>query len=328
MGKGRKYIFNPLTLSYELKRESGWDGVIKVSAFLGLTMLVTLVFFLIYTSLGFRTPKTAHLRKKNAELTSRIEVLNHRLQQHSDVLSAIQVRDDGIYRAIFGMNPIPSSVRDVGLRGVNRYSEYDGLMKETMRKADVLMKKAYVQSKSFDEVALLAKRADEMSLCIPAIPPMVPDRDKYFFSSPFGPRFHPIQGETKMHTGVDLSMDAGTPLYATGNAVVFSVRHEATGYGNQVILDHGFGYKSRYAHLQSVLVKEGQQVKRGEQIALSGNSGSSTGPHLHYEVLYKDSHVNPSNFFDLSITPEEYAVMVDMEKKESAEVEEQGDTSN
>lgn len=312
MGNGRRYIFNPLTLSYEIKRETGWSGVLKVFAFLGLTMMIAVIVFAIYTSLGFHAPKTAYLRKKNAELTSRIEVLSRQLEQHSDDLYALQVRDDGIYRSIFGMNPVPSTVRDVGLKGTNRYAEYDGRLKEVVRTVDVLMKKTYVQSKSFDEVALLSKRAGEMSTCIPAIPPMVPDRDVYHFSSPFGPRYHPIYGGTRMHTGVDLSMDRGTPIYATGDGVIHSVRFEPTGYGNQVVIDHGFGYKSRYAHMQTVGVVEGMKVKRGECIGLSGNSGSSTGPHLHYEVLYKDAHVNPSHYFDLTITPEEYATMVQL----------------
>ena len=174
----------------------------------------------------------------------------------------------------------------------------------------MLLKKTYVQSKSFDEVAQLSRRAGEMASCIPAIPPMNPDTKKYRFSSSFGYRKDPFTGRSKRHTGVDFAMKPGIPIYATGDGVVESVKFELFGYGNQVVINHGFGYKTRYAHLKSVGVGEGMKVKRGECIGLSGNSGRSSGPHLHYEVLYKDNYVNPANYFDLSITPEEYGTMV------------------
>jgi murein DD-endopeptidase MepM/ murein hydrolase activator NlpD len=119
-----------------------------------------------------------------------------------------------------------------------------------------------------------------------------------------------------MHTGVDLVMNSGTPIYATGDGVVHTVKSEATGYGRQIVIDHGFGYKSRYAHMSELLLKVGTPVKRGDLIGLSGNTGTSTGAHLHHEVLYKDAQVNPANYFDLSITPQEYAVMVPQSVKE------------
>ena len=310
MSKTGRYIFNPLTLSYEMQRDSRLSGLVKTLIFFGVTLVVTLAFFVVQVSLGFDLPKTAILRKSNARLTSRIVVLNRQLDQHDEALEALQMRDDGIYRSIFGMNSIPLEVRNSGFNGINRYSEYEGSLKNVAQKMDMLMKKTYIQSKSFDEVALLSRRADEMASCIPAIPPMVPDKDKYHLSSVFGLRLHPIYNSYKMHTGVDLVMDSGTPLYATGDGVVHTVKSEATGYGRQIVIDHGFGYKSRYAHMQEVLLEVGTPVKRGDLVGFSGNSGSSTGAHLHYEVLYRDSHVNPANYFDLSITPEEYAVMV------------------
>lgn len=310
MAKTRRYIFNPITLSYELKKDSGWPGLRKTLIFLGAALVGTVILMLAHVALGFELPKTAILRKRNAQLISRITLLNHQLDRHDDALGALQIRDDGIYRSIFGMHAIPSELRDAGLSGINRYSEYEGTLKSAAQKLDHILKKTYIQSKSFDEVSLLSERAGEMAACIPAIPPMVPDPEKYFLSSVFGYRFHPIYRTEKMHTGVDLVMDAGTPIYATGDGVVQMVKSEATGYGRQILLNHGFGYKSRYAHLLQIDVTPGEKVRRGQQIALSGNSGSSTGAHLHYEVLYKDSHVNPSNYFDLSITPEEYMTMI------------------
>lgn len=310
-------MFNPLTLSYEVKTDSKLTGLVKSLSFLAVTLVVTILILVIHVSLGFDLPKTAILRKKNAKLTSRITLLNRQLDQHNKNLYALQVRDDGIYRSIFGMNAIPDEVRNSGFSGINRYSEYEGTLKDAAQKLDYLMKKTYIQSKSFDEVSLLSKRMEEMVMCIPAIPPMVPDKSKYHFSSPFGWRFHPIYHTQKMHTGVDLVMDSGTPLYSTGDGVVHTVKSEATGYGRQIVIDHGFGYKTRYAHMQEVILEVGTPVKRGDCVGLSGNSGSSTGAHLHYEVLYKGNQVNPANYYDLSMTPEEYLTMIrPYEKKE------------
>lgn len=285
-------------------------GLIKSLIFLAITLLVTILILVIQVALGYDLPKTAILRKKNAKLTSKVALLNRQLEQHNENLYALQVRDDGIYRSIFGMNAIPDEIRNSGFSGINRYSEYDGSLKDVAQKLDRLMKKTYIQSKSFDEVSLLSKRMEEMVMCIPAIPPMVPDDSKYRFSSPFGWRFHPIYHTLKMHTGVDLVMDSGTPLYATGDGVVHTVKSEATGYGRQIVIDHGFGYKTRYAHMQEVILKVGTPVKRGDCVGFSGNTGSSTGAHLHYEVLYKDNQVNPANYYDLSMTPEEYMTMI------------------
>lgn len=310
MSNSKRYVFNPLTLSYEIKRESKLTGLVKSLIFLAVTLAVTALFMVIQVSLGFDLPKTAVLRKKNAKLTSRITLLNRQLEQHNDALYALQVRDDGVYRSVFGMNEIPLEIRNAGFNGVNRYSDYDGTLKGTVQKLDVLLKKTYIQSKSYDEIALLSRRMEEMVTCIPAIPPMVPDKTKYRSSSPFGLRMHPVYHTMKMHTGVDLVMDEGTPLYATGDGVVHSVKSEATGYGRQIVIDHGFGYKSRYAHMQKVILTVGTPVKRGDCVGLSGNTGTSTGAHLHYEVLYRDNQVNPANYYDLSMTPEEYMTMI------------------
>lgn len=225
------------------------------------------------------------------------------------------MRDDDIYRSIFGMDEIPLEVRNAGFGGVNRYQRYDlidndGLLKKTAIRLDVLTKKTYVQSRSFDEVAALSKRAGDMASCIPAIPPISPDRKKYRLSSVFGYRSDPMSGRRTMHKGVDFAMKPGNPVYATGDGVVESVSFEFFGYGNSLVIDHGFGYKTRYAHLKSIGVVEGMKVKRGECVGQTGNSGKSSGPHLHYEVIYKDRPVNPYNFYDLDMTPEEYATMV------------------
>ena len=316
MSMGKRYVFNSKTLSYEVKRRSKKSRFFRSLMLFAVSLGMAVFYFWLYAYvLDLEPPKTALLKKKNAEWCSRVEMLNRKLDESSEALTSLQMRDDDIYRSIFGMNDIPSEVRNAGFGGVNRYAHYDdvdpnGLLKKTAVRIDVLTKKTFVQSKSFDEVAQLSRRAGEMASCIPAIPPMNPDPKKYRFTSQFGYRRDPFTGRSKRHTGVDFAMKPGNPIYSTGDGVVESVKFELFGYGNQVVIDHGFGYKTRYAHLKSVGVAEGMKVKRGECIGLSGNSGRSSGPHLHYEVLYRGSHVNPANYFDLSITPEEYATMV------------------
>ena len=283
---------------------------------IGVSLGMTVFYFWLYTSvLGMELPKTILLKKNNAQWRSRVEVLDRQLDEYDAALSALQLRDDGIYRSIFGMHDIPQEVRNAGFGGVNRYSHYDVMeksspLKKTAMRLDVLTKKSYVQSRSFDDVAALSKRAGEMASCIPAISPVVPDRSIYRLSSSFGYRSDPFTGKSKKHSGVDFALKPGNPIYATGDGVVEKVSYQFYGYGNQVLIDHGFGYKTRYAHLKSISVVEGMKVKRGERIGDSGNSGRSSGPHLHYEVIYKDKHINPANYFDLTVTPEEYSTMV------------------
>ena len=316
MSKNKRYILNPKTLKYEVKKRSRKSRLLRSAILFAVSLGMAAFYFWIYGSvLGLESPKTMLLKKTNAQWCSKIEVMNRQLDEYDDALMSLQMRDDDIYRSIFGMDEIPVEVRNAGFGGVNRYAHYDdvdpnGLLKETAVRLDVLTKKSYVQSRSFDEVALLSKRAGDMASCIPAIPPINPDPSIYRLSSGFGYRKDPISGRTARHMGVDFAMKPGNPVYVTGDGVIESVKFEFFGYGNHVVVDHGFGYKTRYAHLKSIGVVEGMKVKRGECIGLSGNSGKSSGPHLHYEVIYKGSPINPANYYDLSITPEEYAVMV------------------
>ena len=316
MAQTRKYTFNPKTLSYGVAKRSRKIRIMRSLAFFAGSVLLALLYFWLYVAVfEMELPKTIILKKKNAGWTSKIEVMNRQLDKYDDALTLLQMRDDDIYRSIFGMHEIPAEVRNAGFGGVNRYAYLDGmsqsgLLKSTTVRMDVLTKKSYVQSKSFDEVAQLSKRAGDMASCIPAIPPINPDPSIYRLSSSFGYRVDPVYGRSARHTGVDFALDSGNPIYSTGDGVVESVKFEFFGYGNHVVIDHGFGYKTRYAHLRNIGVVEGMKVKRGECIGESGNSGKSTGPHLHYEVIYKGSPVNPSNYYDLSITPEEYATMV------------------
>ena len=322
----RKYILNPETLLYEIKEVS-----LKSKLFKGLLLLIgsialAVLYLWVFTSvLGLDLPKTALLKAEKARWDARLDLMNTRLDRYESNLEALRIRDDDIYRSIFGMNEIPSAVRAAGIGGVDRYSFLDGLesdnaLKNTALRIDRLTRMAYVQSKSFDEVASISKTAGDMASCIPAIPPIIPDPAIYNLSSPFGYRTDPFTGESKMRTGVDLAMKVGNSVFATGDAVVETVEFDFFGYGNSVTLNHGFGYKTKYAHLNSVSVIEGMKVRRGDRIGEVGQSGRASGPHLHYEVLYKDERVNPANYFDLSMSKQEYLAMVEKRQGESEAV--------
>lgn len=277
----------------------------------------------IYTvRLGYELPKTRRLRSQNVELAMKARELERRLDAFIDPLEALELRDEGIYRSVFALNSIPHSVREGGLASDRKYAVPDGrdrrgYISSLKMRSDMLVKKAFVQSRSYDEIAQVLAAAGNMANCIPAICPIVPDRNISRISSRYGYRHHPVLGYSRLHRGIDFSMDPGNPVYATGDAVVKSVKIEIRGYGRQVLLDHGFGYETRYAHLKKILVTEGMRVKRGEQIATTGNSGLTSGPHLHYEVLYKGRNVNPANYFDKDITLEQYIDVIDRAAEES-----------
>ena len=265
--------------------------------------------------LGKDLPKTAVLRRQNADWQSRLEQMGVRLDRDEEVMSLLEVRDDRIYRSVYGMDEIPLAVRYAGIGGNNRYPRLDVLdrnhiLRQTVFRLDRLAKQAYVQSKSYDSIMSMVRAAGDKASHIPAIPPMSTAPGVYHLSSPFGFRSDPITGEAKMHSGMDFSCDPGTPVYATGDGVVILVESDFYGYGNHIEVDHGFGYVSRYSHLSDMFAYVGQKVSRGDCIALSGSSGRVTGPHLHYEIMYRDEFVNPAAYMDLDISPEDYDAMV------------------
>ena len=326
MSGKKKYRLDPETLLYEIENVSTKSRFLKMAALVVASVALSCVYLWLFTSvLGLELPKTTMLRKSNAKWISKLELMNRQLDMYDETLRGLGIRDDEIYRNIFGMNEIPQEVRNAGFGGVNRYAYLDNisensLLKMTTIRLDVLTKKTFVQSKSFDDVESLSRRAGDMASCIPAVLPIVPDRSKFRLSSSFGYRSDPISGKTRMHTGFDFALKPGNPVYATGDGVVASVTFDLFNYGNSIVIDHGFGYKTRYAHLKTVLVTEGMKIKRVECIAESGNTGKSTGPHLHYEVMYKGKYVNPVNYFDLDMPIEEYSSMVDKVAAESDNV--------
>ena len=211
---------------------------------------------------------------------------------------------------MYGVDGIPAAVREGGLPPLERYPGLEALdrgnlLRRTVTRLDRLQKMAFVQSKSLDDLESLAQTAGDKAAHIPAIPPMNTDPDTYRMTSPFGGRSDPITGAGKMHTGMDFACPPGNPVYATGDGTVTLVESDFYGYGNHIEIDHGFGYESRYSHLEAMYVFPGQKVRRGDCIATSGRSGRVTGPHLHYEVMYRGEYVNPAAYMDLDLSPED-----------------------
>lgn len=317
-----RYRLNAQTLLYEVEKTPVAARIARVLLFFVAVTLLTFVVMWFYTSvLGLELPKTIILKRQNAGWVAKMEQIGRELDQMETTLRGLSMRDDGIYRNIFGMNEIDDSRRYAGLSGVNRYDALDKegaspMLKKLVRRMDVLSKAAFVQSSSFDDVSAISRRAGDMASCIPVVMPVNPGVN-YHLSSTFGYRSDPIYHKSRFHSGIDLAMNPGTDVYAPGDGVVEKVAYEMRGYGRSVIIDHGFGYKTRYAHLKSIDVVEGMKVHRGEKIAQSGNSGKSTGPHLHYEVIYRGKHVNPMNYLDREMSPEDYETMVGQAKAAS-----------
>jgi Membrane proteins related to metalloendopeptidases len=316
----QKYIYNPQTLDYEEytpslgKRFRRFFLYILTAGIIGVAVVA-----IIESTIG--TQKERMQAREIAFLQLQYDILNDKISNIDNLLAEMQDRDDNIYRMIFEADPIPTSIRKAGYGGSNRYAALNGyenskIVKETAQKIDVIESQLYVQSKSYDDVYNMAKNKSQMLSCIPAIMP-VKDVDIYRISSHFGKRTDPFYKVQKMHNGIDFSAPVGTRIYSTGDGVVERVINGNSGYGINIIIDHGYGYKTRYAHLNKSLVKQGQKVKRGELIAEIGNSGKSTGPHLHYEVIKNGKALNPINFFFNDLTPEEYDKILELSEKPS-----------
>ncbi|MCI2083058.1 MAG: M23 family metallopeptidase [Bacteroidales bacterium] len=311
----KTYFFNKETCSFEVETVGKRKKILtRVGISLFVMVLLCCYYFLFSNVLHLKTPKMAVLLDRNEELLSKVEYLNQRMDKDNDALLKLQMRDNVVYRPIFGMEEISQGVRDAGFGGTDRYSDLDqlynaGFLKSSVMRLDILTKKAYVQSRSFDDIQVLSKRAGDMASCIPNIFPVSTSAFNRISSS-FGYRSDPFTHAIRMHTGVDISGPKNEPIYVTGDGKVVEVGFNFFGYGNFVVVDHGFGYKTLYGHLSTPEVAEGQMLHRGDEIGEMGNTGRSTGTHLHYEVRYKDRPINPTNFFDRDVSPKDYAKLV------------------
>lgn len=306
------YLYNPSTLNYERVYPSAKDRFYAVLRHLSIGVFIGIgaFFALMYT---VDSPIESLLKKENKLLQTQYEVLSNRLTAALDVLNGIQQRDENLYRAIFQAESIPESVRKSGFGGTNRYEHLMSLpnpelVVSTTQKMDMLSKQLYVQSNSLEELISLGKNQEARSKCIPAIQP-ISNKDLTRTASGYGMRIDPIYRTPRFHSGMDFSAKVGTEIYATGDGVVTFAAWKQ-GYGNCLMIDHGYGFQTLYGHMSKYKARIGQKVKRGEIVGEVGNTGKSTGPHLHYEVIVRGKNDNPSKYYYMDLTPEEYDRMI------------------
>ena len=310
-----KYYYDKETLSYKKieKRKGPKLGSALLS--IGASFLAGFILLVIYLNIpNLETPREKALQRELQNMKTQYGVLNKKLDQVQTVLSEVEERDNNIYRLYFEANPIPDEQRKAGFGGVNRYKDLEGydnskLIIESNKRLDILTKQLVVQSKSLDEIAILAEEKEKFLNAIPAIQP-VANKDLTRIASGYGMRSDPFTKERKMHWGMDFTAPRGTPIYATGNGVVERADNNATGYGNHIRIDHGYGYVSLYAHLYKYNVRRGQKVQRGDLIGFVGSTGRSEAPHVHYEIFKDGQRINPINFYYGNLSPEEFDVIL------------------
>jgi hypothetical protein len=314
MGK-IKYKFNPDSLKYYKVESSFKQKAIRGLAYFFAFLLNATIGYTLY-SVAFDSPKEKGLKRQISEMNLNIELFNKQLNQIESVLGDMQQRDDNIYRTIFEAEPLNYAVREAGFGGSNRYAELEKLENSkivinTAKRLDIVARKLLIQSKSYTDLEKMAESKEKMLAAIPAIQP-ISNKDLERTASGWGYRIHPIYKIRKFHYGVDFTAPVGTDVYVTGDGTVEVIESSQRGYGNSVIIDHGFGIKTLYAHLNAFNVKSGQKVKRGDIIGFVGNTGLSTAPHLHYEVIRNKEKVNPINYFFNDLTADEYDRMIEL----------------
>ncbi len=304
-----KYIYDPGLMKFEKARISFRSGIRRSFTLLGLTFLFSVWLFHIYNEL-FQSPKLKILSADQNELLLKFDLLERNTHHFQKLISALEYNDDHIFRTYFEVDPLPSTTRNAGFGGDENYtsfmpSSYFPMVSGLARQLDILVKKTRIQSRSLDEIMEMARDKEKRLAARPAIQP-IRISDLIRFGSSFGMRLHPITQQYKMHEGIDLTAARGSKVFATADGVATVASFCEGGYGNKIVLDHGFGYESLYGHLHKILIKPGQHVKRGEVIGLVGMTGLSTCPHLHYEVVINGKKVNPLNYYTNDLSASEY----------------------
>lgn len=308
------YKYNPETLSYETVKSSFLIKGLRIFGFLSAAFIFSLV--IMKASLAFfDSPNERKLRSEVNQQELQILSLKDKLSSLSTEMAVLEKRDEEIYREIFGA-PLPESLRASGIGGTQRYENLNNLtlgssLKSLNERMDELQRKAKVQKTSYSELVALAKKKTKMLASIPAIQP-IPNKDLKRMASGYGYRIDPFYKTRKFHAGMDFTAPTGTEVHTTGDGVIEVVETKRWGYGKCIVVNHGFGYKTRYGHLTSFKVKVGQKVTRGQVIGLVGSTGKSTAPHLHYEVELNGQKQNPANFYYNDLTSEQYEEMIEL----------------
>ncbi len=310
-----RYRYNPRTLSYE-EVEIGWlKRLFQIVLIISPSLVLGLIFgFVLFRQ--FDTPQDRERKEELEKLRSEVERMQLDIERSKRALSDLEAKDSSLYRVAFYADEFPEEMRQMGTGGSDKYAYLDDypnseLLKKTSSGIDALERRISAQSMSFSELLELARNKEQLLRSIPAIQP-VNNKDLKRMASGYGWRVDPIYKTMRMHTGMDFTSDVGTEVYVTGDGVVEEVENNDWGYGKSIIVNHGFGYKTRYAHLSAFKVKKGQKVQRGDLIGLVGSTGKSTGPHLHYEVVKNGEKVNPIYYYHSDLTPEEYEKLVEM----------------
>ncbi|WP_027419347.1 M23 family metallopeptidase [Crocinitomix catalasitica] len=311
----QKFRYNPESLSYEKVQLTWKERILRSILFIAPSIVVGFGFYLLFTQL-LQSPRELKLERENAFLTAQVENMHENVILMSAVVEDLEHRDNEIYRVVFNAEPFPEQLRELGTGGSDKYNKLKGFdnskrVIENSKLIEALQKRIYAQSISFDEVIKLAKEKEAMLGAMPAIQP-VSNEDLRRIASGYGWRIDPIYKTKKMHWGLDFTAETGTNIYATGNGVVKIVESKKWGYGNSIVIDHGFGYTSRYAHMSAFDVKEGDRVVRGQIIGKVGSTGKSTAPHLHYEVEKNGKKIDPVHFFHSDISPDQYEKLLEM----------------
>ncbi len=310
-----RFSFNPRTLSYQRVEPTGKLKFFRFLAFTGFTLAVAFG-VLILRDRHIQSPKSERLAATQQQITYELTLLNRDMQQYENRLRDVAFNDDNIYRVYFEVEPWPATLRNAGVGGSNKYawlrgSKYADLLMQTYMNVDQIERKLVVQSTSFDQVIDMAGNKEGRLAARPAIQP-VSMKDLTRFGSSFGMRYHPILKVVRPHEGIDLTAPRGTNIYATADGTVLQSGYRPGGFGKKILLDHGYGYQTLYGHCDEVLVKPGQQVKRGELIGKVGTTGLSKSPHLHYEVHVNGRPVDPINYYANDLSAEEFDRMIGM----------------
>lgn len=304
-----KYFFNTHTLRYEKLVTPLRVKLLRVFAFLA-AAIVTAATIVVIAFQYIDSPKTKILEQQNADLKDDYAVLQQQISQLQQKMDELSNRDNNVYRSIFESSPIPDSARlkemekSKEVQLVNSLGETD-LIKSISSQINHLILLTAYQEKSFDDIEKMVKNKEKLLAAIPAIQP-VSDKDLTRIASGFGTRIDPVYKVPKFHAGLDFAAPIGTPIYATADGVITDAGYNAGGYGNSVVINHGFGYETLYGHMYRVKAKDHQKVKRGEVIGYVGSTGKSTGPHCHYEVHRNGNPVDPVYYFYNDLTPEQY----------------------
>lgn len=306
-----KYYYDTETCRYKKAKIKKTDVLFNMLGFLVFTFILALGLAFAY-NYYYLSPKEAQLKKENKELKQHYKILDKKVGEVEQIVNALQMRDDEIYRKIYEVEPLSNTIRTAGIGGSEFYSDIikkgfqdKKVVKEVYERINKVRAKTLIQKQSYNELAKISS-TEELAF-IPSIQP-VQNEDLNKLASGFGIRIHPIHKGKYMHAGIDFAAPRNTPVYATAYGKVKLVKQskDQTGYGNQIEIDHNNGYVTKYAHLETINVKIGEEVKRGQVIGLVGNSGGSVAPHLHYEVRKDGKKVNPIFYMFLGLDEDQY----------------------